>query len=63
MGTQFDPVIAEAFLSIVAREGGQFIVNSALNVRQHTTDQLLMSPPVESFDPTTREAQIDSVTR
>jgi hypothetical protein len=47
----------------VAREGGQFIPNSALNVRQYAADQLLMSPPAESFDPTAREVQIESVTR
>jgi len=63
MGTQFDPTIAEAFLRIVAREGGQFIANSALNVRQHTTDQLPIPPATERCDPTALAIQVRSATR
>jgi len=63
MGTQFDPLIAKAFLSIVAREGGQFIANSALDVRQQSTEQLLMSPAAEGDDHTTLDLEVRSTTR
>jgi len=63
MGTQFDPIIAEAFLKIVAREGGQFIPNSALHVRQQTIDQFRVPPAAEGCDPAVREVQVHSATR
>jgi hypothetical protein len=63
MGTQFDPRIAEAFLSIVTREGGQFIANSALNVRHQAAEPLLISPAAESGASNALEIEVRPTTR
>ncbi len=44
-GTQFDPVIAEAFIRVAEREVSQFIVNSARKVTgEHKTNLRYMQP-------------------
>lgn len=44
-GTQFDPVVAKAFITVAEREATQFIVNSARKVtREHTGNVQFMQP-------------------
>jgi putative nucleotidyltransferase with HDIG domain len=43
-GVQFDPLVAEAFIGIVEREGAQFIVNSANTVERKHAEQISAAP-------------------
>jgi HD-GYP domain-containing protein (c-di-GMP phosphodiesterase class II) len=59
-GTQFDPIVAEAFIRVAEREQGQLVVNAASGVRKDL-DVLVPSAPQNGNGSHTKERLIATI--